>query len=203
MSLQVKQLYEFDRYRLDTARRALLSNGDPVPLTPKAFDTLLALVRHGGDVVGKDELLKEVWPDTFVEEATLTQNVSTLRKALGLDRSGKQFIETVPKYGYRFAAPVSARSISDNHVLPQTAAASHAVPPARAGFKRIPRAWFLILLLLLLVPAALITVKFYARSKTPYELEPPFQKIWLHDGSHLILERGVDINDVVLISNSL
>ncbi|MBI3644893.1 MAG: winged helix-turn-helix domain-containing protein [Acidobacteriales bacterium] len=77
-----------------------------MPLTPKAFQTLLVLVENQGRLVEKDELLKKVWPDTFVEEATLAQNVFTLRKQLGDDRSDAQYIETVPKRGYRFVAPV-------------------------------------------------------------------------------------------------
>jgi Tol biopolymer transport system component/DNA-binding winged helix-turn-helix (wHTH) protein len=106
MNRPPQHFYEFDDFRLDPDRRLLLRGGEPIPLTPKAFDTLLVLVRRGGRVVGKDELLKEVWPDTFVEEATLAQNVFTLRKALGYGQPGRQYIETVPKHGYRFAAQV-------------------------------------------------------------------------------------------------
>lgn len=80
--------------------------GEPVALTPKAFDTLLLLVSRSGHIVEKDELLKEVWPDAFVEEATVAQNIFTLRKALGQGQSGNRFIETVPKRGYRFVASV-------------------------------------------------------------------------------------------------
>jgi len=106
MEQQSDSLYEFGDFRLDAARRVLTRRGDPVPLTPKAFDTLLALVSRGGHVVSKDDLLSEIWPDTFVEEATLAQNVFTLRRALGQERGGELFIETVPKYGYRFVAAV-------------------------------------------------------------------------------------------------
>src|SRR5205085_5121567 len=91
---------------LDEAERALLRDGKPVSLTPKAFDTLLVLVSRSGHLVEKDELLKEVWPDTFVEEATLAQNISTLRKVLGDDGNGHRYIETIKKRGYRFVSPV-------------------------------------------------------------------------------------------------
>lgn len=84
----------------------MLRDGEPVPLTPKAFDTLALLVRRSGHVVGKGELLEEIWADAFVEESTIAQNVFTLRKALGRDHAETQFIETVPKHGYRFIADV-------------------------------------------------------------------------------------------------
>jgi TolB-like protein/DNA-binding winged helix-turn-helix (wHTH) protein/Tfp pilus assembly protein PilF len=106
MSTPAKHLYEFGPFLLDEAERRLLRDGEPVPLTPKAFGTLLALVRRGGRVVGKDELLGEVWPDTFVEEGGLARNISVLRKALGDDAAGLRYIETVPKLGYRFVAEV-------------------------------------------------------------------------------------------------
>ncbi|HEX8139348.1 MAG TPA: winged helix-turn-helix domain-containing protein [Pyrinomonadaceae bacterium] len=99
--------YEFGDFCLDTKRRVLLRrDGDPVPLTPKALETLLILVRKSGRIVEKKELLEAIWPDTFVEEATLAQNVFTLRKALGHGRPDHQYIQTVPKYGYRFIADV-------------------------------------------------------------------------------------------------
>jgi Tol biopolymer transport system component/DNA-binding winged helix-turn-helix (wHTH) protein len=106
MSHQSEVRYEFDDFLLDPCRRVLLRNNDPVVLTPKAFDTLLVLVRKGGNVVEKEELLREIWPDTFVEEATLAQNVYTLRKALGQHQDSNLYIETVPRHGYRFAADV-------------------------------------------------------------------------------------------------
>src|SRR5262245_50645674 len=106
MSHQTKHLYEFDIFRLDARERLLLRNDETVPLTPKAFDLLLALVEHHGHLLEKDELLKKVWPDTFVEEANLSSNVSLIRKALGDGDNGQRFIETVPRRGYRFVAPV-------------------------------------------------------------------------------------------------
>lgn len=107
MSQQDHHCYEFGRFRLKATERVLLREDDLVPLTPKVFDILLTLVENQGQVVEKDDLMKRVWPNTFVEEGNLTQNVSLLRKALGESSGGAQFIETVPRRGYRFVASVS------------------------------------------------------------------------------------------------
>ena len=98
--------YEFGPFRLDKAERRLLRAGEPVQLTPKAFDILLLLVQNPGRLLDKGEILEAVWPNVFVEEANLTQYVFTLRKALGEQPGGEQYIETVPKKGYRFTARV-------------------------------------------------------------------------------------------------
>src|SRR5256885_11545246 len=93
--------YEFRHYRLDTRARLLFRNGQRVVLTPKAVDLLIALVEAQGQPVGKQELLQKVWPDT-VEEGSLTSHISLLRKVLGTGTDGQQFIETIPRRGYRF-----------------------------------------------------------------------------------------------------
>src|SRR3977135_749762 len=113
MSDESKHFYEFGRFRIDTAQRLLLRDQEIVSLTPKVFDMLLTLVESSGEVVSKDSLMKKVWPDTFVEEGNLTQNISLLRKALGEGQNGHQYIETVARRGYRFAAPV--HRISDRN----------------------------------------------------------------------------------------
>lgn len=107
MSEQVIHSYQFGRFSLNTSDRVLLRDRELVPLAPKAFDILLALVENRGRLVEKDDLMKRVWPTTFVEEGNLTQNISLLRKALGENASGPQFIETVPRRGYRFVAPIN------------------------------------------------------------------------------------------------
>ena len=107
MSLTTKQIYEFGPFRLNAAERLLLRASDTVPLMPKSFDLLLALVERHGRLIEKDELLKLVWPDTFVEEANLATNISLLRKALGEGENGQRYIETVPKRGYRFVVDVT------------------------------------------------------------------------------------------------
>lgn len=101
-----KRLYEFGAFRLDPAERVLARDGQRILLAPKAFDTLLILVHHSGHVLTKDELLKTLWPDSFVEENNLTQQISQLRRALGEDPDGPSFIETVPRLGYRFLPEV-------------------------------------------------------------------------------------------------
>src|SRR4030095_12208763 len=106
MRRQAKELYEFGPFRIDVSERLLSREGQNVPLTPKAFDTLLVLVENRGHLLEKDELMQKLWPNTFVEEANLTNNISQLRKALGEDASGHRYIETVPKRGYRFGASV-------------------------------------------------------------------------------------------------
>jgi DNA-binding winged helix-turn-helix (wHTH) protein/tetratricopeptide (TPR) repeat protein/TolB-like protein len=106
MSRQEKGFYEFGSFRLDPVKRVLRRGEDLVPLTPKAFSTLLALVERQGEVVEKDTLIQLVWPDTFITEATLTQNVFRLRKALGEGAGDHRFIVTVPGRGYSFVAEV-------------------------------------------------------------------------------------------------
>jgi DNA-binding winged helix-turn-helix (wHTH) protein/tetratricopeptide (TPR) repeat protein len=99
-------LIEFGPFRLDASRRLLWRNEELVAITPRAIDVLLALVEQQGQVVGKQELLERVWPDTFVEEANLSVNVSALRKVLGKQRDGRPYIETVARRGYRFVGSV-------------------------------------------------------------------------------------------------
>jgi Tol biopolymer transport system component/DNA-binding winged helix-turn-helix (wHTH) protein len=98
--------YEFGEFRLDPAQRVIFRAGRPLALAPKVLETLLALVERSGSVVTKDELMTRVWPDTFVEESNLTQNVFQLRKVLGEGHDGEHYIETVPRRGYRFMGEV-------------------------------------------------------------------------------------------------
>jgi DNA-binding winged helix-turn-helix (wHTH) protein/Tol biopolymer transport system component len=99
-------LYEFGPFRLNPQKRQLLHGDEPVPLAPKAFDTLLVLVENSGRVVSKDDLLKTVWPDSFVEEANLSQNIYTLRKTLGDSPDQRNYIATIPGQGYQFTEKV-------------------------------------------------------------------------------------------------
>jgi TolB-like protein len=116
-------LYEFGPYILDGRERVLTRDGQPVALAPKAVDLLLVLLRNGGHLVEKDQLMSEVWPSTYVEEQNLTQNISVLRKVLSEGTGAPNYIETVPRRGYRFLA--SVRRISD--------AATRHTTEARAG----------------------------------------------------------------------
>jgi TolB-like protein/DNA-binding winged helix-turn-helix (wHTH) protein len=106
MSAQTKVIFEFGSFRLNPAERLLLRDQAPVHLPPKAFDALLVLVENRGHLLEKDELLRKVWPDTFVEESNLAQHISLLRKALQDGEDGPRYIETVPRRGYRFIAEV-------------------------------------------------------------------------------------------------
>jgi DNA-binding winged helix-turn-helix (wHTH) protein/TolB-like protein len=112
MSKQTSHVYEFGAFRVDAGQGLLTREGQVVPLAPKAFDILLVLVESGGLVIAKEELMTRVWPDSFVEETNISRNIFTLRQALG-----DQCIETVPKRGYRFVAPVSQPSIEDGEAL--------------------------------------------------------------------------------------
>jgi eukaryotic-like serine/threonine-protein kinase len=109
-----REVYEFGPFRVDADKEVLLRDGQPVPLTPKAFQILLVLVRRGGEVASKDEIMKTVWPDTFVEETNLTRNIFSIRRALG-EGSENQYILTVSGKGYRLgerAFPVLASELN-------------------------------------------------------------------------------------------
>lgn len=106
MSLNSSELYEFGEFRLDARQKALWHAGQLVPLTPKLVETLLVLVEGDGQIVEKQVLMERVWPDTFVEEGNVTRHVSLLRKALAEWPGGTQLIETLPRRGYRFVAPL-------------------------------------------------------------------------------------------------
>jgi TolB-like protein/Flp pilus assembly protein TadD len=99
-------VYEFGPFRVDEAERRVVRNGTPVPLTPKVFDMLLLLIQRSNSLVEKETLLSEIWPNAFVEEANVSVNIATLRKALGEGADSHRYIETVSKRGYRFVAKV-------------------------------------------------------------------------------------------------
>jgi DNA-binding winged helix-turn-helix (wHTH) protein/tetratricopeptide (TPR) repeat protein len=103
---KAKELYEFGPFRVDAEKEILLRAGEPIPLTPKTFQILLVLIRHSEEVVTKDDLMKTVWPDTFVEETNLTRNIFMLRKALGERPQDHRYVVTVPGRGYRLAEKV-------------------------------------------------------------------------------------------------
>src|SRR3954451_15385268 len=104
--------FQFGDFILSPKERLLLAGSELVPLTNKSFDLLLVLVRRAGHLVTKDELLREVWPDTFVEEVNLTVNISAIRKALKRGGGGREMVQTVPGQGYRFVAPVILQNAS-------------------------------------------------------------------------------------------
>jgi DNA-binding winged helix-turn-helix (wHTH) protein/TolB-like protein/Tfp pilus assembly protein PilF len=112
MGLNAKHFYEFGPFYLEPTEHLLLQADRPVSLTPKAFELLVFLVQNSGRLVTKDQIMKAVWPDSFVEEANLTVWISVLRKALGDREGGPHYIETVPKKGYRFTAEVREAKVS-------------------------------------------------------------------------------------------
>jgi DNA-binding winged helix-turn-helix (wHTH) protein/TolB-like protein len=163
MSRQKRNFYEFGPFRLDVVERQLLRGKEPLELMPKVYETLLALVEEAGHALEKDELLRRIWPDTFVEEGSLTRSISVLRNALG-DKDGA-FIETIPKHGYRFVAQVT------HHTGPAESAVTdgQAVTPVNAaGAVKDRRILWLVLLgtMVLLLGAGLSV---YAVSRRPAE----------------------------------
>lgn len=162
MSLQPNIIYEFGRYRLDVAEHQLLRGDEAVPLQPKIFDLLCALVEHQGHLLEKDELMQLVWPDVIVTEANLANNVSILRKTLCAN--GERFVETVPKSGYRFIAPVrqveklnSTRIKLDDSSVEQTPNISR--QRNRLGWWRWRKAMVIMLVILLLV-GVVVTISY-------------------------------------------
>jgi len=162
-----RQFYEFGRFSLDSTGRLLLREGKPVPITPKVADTLLLLVENAGNVVDKEELLKKVWPDEFVEEGSLARSISVLRKALGDGVEGQEFIATIPKRGYRFVAPVTLRHGS----VSQATGARVAGPPQpqTPEYQPVMRNRLIVIgaVLLLLLLAYIPARRFFMRSQPP------------------------------------
>jgi DNA-binding winged helix-turn-helix (wHTH) protein len=149
-------VHEFGSFRLDSAERLLLREGQPVSLTPKAFDLLVYLVNHAGRLVTKQALMSELWPNTVVEEANLTFTVSALRKALGDGQDGEQFIQTVPTRGYRFLVPVIHKEDRPTSSTSET--------PARS-FKPLVRRIATIALLVAAIETLLVLVR-HMRERT-------------------------------------
>src|SRR5262245_57269373 len=106
MSEPKPHFYNFGPFRINVSERLLFRGDQLVPLTPKALDLLVVLVESRGQLLTKEELMKQVWPDSFVEEANLSHNIYKLREALGDGADGEKFIETLPRRGYRFVAKV-------------------------------------------------------------------------------------------------
>ncbi len=118
-------VYEFDEFRVDVSKRLLIKGeAEHVPLTPKVFDTLLYLVRNVGKVISKDELMREIWTDSVVEENNLNQNISILRRVFGEKPGEQRFIVTIAGHGYRFVPDV--RSVSEGYIRPTGVADSEA-----------------------------------------------------------------------------
>ena len=122
MSKQNQHLYEFGDFQLDPMERVLFHQGERVRLEPKAIETLLALLEQSGHVIRKEDLMERIWPDTFVEEISLTKNISILRKTLRNGNGAGKFIETIPTIGYRFVAEVRQATNGNGQVQAEIAA---------------------------------------------------------------------------------
>src|SRR3954470_16864350 len=133
-------VFEFGSFVLNPPERLLLREGRPVEMPPKVFDILLALVRARGHLLEKEELLRTVWEGSFVEEGNVNRQISTLRRILGDAAGSGQFIETVPKRGYRFIAPVrqiQAEGDALFHVPAETHATIHTSFDHTKGASRV------------------------------------------------------------------
>lgn len=130
MSLDANEIYTFGPYRISSAERVLRRGGEIVPLTPKCVDTLLVLARNPGQVVDKETLMRAVWPDAFVEEGNLAQNIFTLRKTLGETPDGQRYIQTIPKRGYLLLKPQMEFAPA-----PEPASMPPAPPPSPAKYR--------------------------------------------------------------------
>ena len=117
MQDQTKRVYEFGQFRLDAQEGVLLKGDRPVSLTPKVFDMLLLLVENRGHLVPKEQIMSRLWPESFVEEVNVNRNISTLRRALSDSTTDPVYIETVPKRGYRFVAPVVQVEWSESELI--------------------------------------------------------------------------------------
>lgn len=165
--------YEFDAYRLEVADRLLLRQGEPVSLTPKAFDLLLVLVENHGHLVLKDELLRRVWGGSFVEEAVLSVNVSLLRKMLGDGQNADRYIKTVPKQGYRFVAPVRELLQEDDR------AGVPGVQESGVSHGRLPRRPIVAILAASLIAGAGLVLAAYLGGASLSRRDPPAGRIML------------------------
>jgi DNA-binding winged helix-turn-helix (wHTH) protein len=128
----------FKTFRLDTTNHLLWRNGDRVPIAPKGFDVLAYLVEHAGRLVTQDEILEALWPETYVNPEVLRKYILEIRKALGDRPDNPEFIETLPKRGYRFVAAVIDESTAEPPDLPASLATEEKVeaataPKSRAG----------------------------------------------------------------------
>ena len=191
MTTDPRIVYEFGPFRMDPDKQVLLREDQPIPVTPKAFETLLALVRRSREVVTKEELLKEVWPDSFVEESNLSQNIFMLRKALGDTAENRQYIVTLPGKGYRFAASVRTVTQQDEVLVaharartqivieenePETEQALKTVPKAALPPKTKPRrAFYYYVAAVVVLSAALAGALFLRRS---HPANSPANKEW-------------------------
>lgn len=171
-SSTLNSVYEFGSFRLDAGKRVLLRDGHAIPLTPKTFETLLVLVQNAGRPISRDDLMSALWPDAFVEEGNLTQNISVLRKALGV---GNRYIVTLPGRGYQFIEQV--REVEEEKEEPTPPPVAETRPAAARKEPRKNFRWALALLIFL-TAASLTSFLLHRRrsgGEIPAELSPAVQ----------------------------
>lgn len=156
-----KEVYEFGPFRVDPEKETLFRAGESVPLTPKTFQILLVLIRNSNEVVTKDDLMKTIWPDTFVEEANLSRNVFMLRKALGESAQDHRYIVTVPGRGYRLAETVQLVPDQELTVI----AASHSKMQLEVRETR-PSGWIAVATVVVLLAVAFATLRLISHRPT-------------------------------------
>jgi TolB-like protein/DNA-binding winged helix-turn-helix (wHTH) protein/Flp pilus assembly protein TadD len=160
-----ESVLDFGDFRVDADQRLLFSHDRQIRLAPKAFDTLLTLIEADGRIVEKEELLKKIWPDTFVEEGSLARNISVLRKVLGESPDDEKYIQTIPKRGYRFVAPVKASPAEE-------------IEPADSPAHVAPRSWRSRMIgAAVLAAACLVVWQANLRRPTRGGVNPPIQSI--------------------------
>lgn len=203
MSLQTRQFYEFADFRLDVSEKVLRRGDEIVPLTPKVFDTLKILIENAGHLLEKEELMRKIWQDRFVEEGNLAFNIKVLRKALNDNAAKPKFIETVQRRGYRFIAEVKT-SFGANVVTktPQQTADSVRNSSSKPSKLLIPVAAFAVLLI-----TAIVIGSWYARNRNNAPSAPVlsaafnserlstngkvFQTVISPDGKNVVYTNGI------------
>lgn len=210
MNQRALHFYEFGPFRLNATERLLQRGNETVALTPKVFDTLLVLVENNGHVLEKTELMQQLWPDSFVEESSLTQNISLLRRALSDGDSEGNYIETIPKRGYRFNAAVQERDEltngSTSQVAPLTSFDSTVTSTAPVQLKSSRRTKSYVLALVLLVSlGGLAFLLWQAKRRSSESFAPkslavlPFKTIGTNSETDLL---GLGMADALIIKLS-
>jgi DNA-binding winged helix-turn-helix (wHTH) protein/TolB-like protein/Tfp pilus assembly protein PilF len=217
MNQRSLHFYEFGPFRLNVTERLLQRGSEIVPLTPKVFDTLLVLVENNGHIVEKNELIQQLWPDSFVEESSLTQNISLLRRALSEVGSDNSYIETIPKRGYRFIAEVREQDELTNGNAVMTAIAEQApqVPakdPAPTVFPSGPlqtltnaNGYMAVILGCIMIAVLLMVAYWFRQRNTAENFAPrsvavlPFKTIGANNENDLL---GLGMADALIIKLS-
>lgn len=184
----ISNLYEFGEFRLDANKRLLRRGTETVALTPKACDVLLLLIQHSGEVVTKDEIMRVVWADSFVEESNLTQTIFVLRKALA-ETQDQKYILTLQGQGYRFVAGVreifpepqhSAEEDSQENAADLVATNSNPVRPDRlVAVTRTPATNLLILAVVVIVSLVIASVAYFGWTRSPKKSAPAGTRVML------------------------